>query len=549
MTKKERILIISLFGLIIIASSLLCFQSWLKQTKVVPKEGGEYTEAIIGQPRFINPILAQTNDPDQDLSKLIFSGLLKYNSKGELVPDLAEKYAIGDYGRIYDFFLRKDILWHDGESFGADDVIFTIKTIQNPDYKSPLRRKWKGIEVEKLDERTVRFKLKTPYAPFLSNLTVGILPCHIWKYIGPSNFPFAEYNLKKPIGTGPYKSSQFKKDKNGKIKLFVLTSNENYYGKVPYLEKINFKFYPSEEEAIASYNKKEVSGINYISAANIDKIRNKENLRLYSLSIPRYFAVFFNQNKSKVLSDKTVRLALAYATDKKELIDKVLLGQGETVETPILPYLLGYNPETKIYDFAVEHANNILERDGWQDKNGDGVREKGDLHLEFTLITTDWPELVKTANLLKDQWAKIGAKVNVKTPPVAEIQQNYIHPREYEALLFGEVLGGDPDPFAFWHSSQRKDPGLNLALYSSEEVDTLLEEGRTNLDPDVRAEKYRRFQEIIVDDVPAIFLYSPTYLYAVNRKIQGIELKNVVLPSERFCDVENWYIKTRRVRK
>jgi peptide/nickel transport system substrate-binding protein len=444
--------------------------------------------------------------------------------------------------------LKKDIFWHDEERFTADDVIFTIEIIQDLEYKSPLKGNWQGVEVEKIDDTTVRFKLETTYAPFLNNLTVGIIPKHIWEYFEPVNFLLAERML-KPIGTGPYEFEEFTKDKDGKIKLFSLSVNERYYGKAPFIEKISFKFFQNEIAAIEAYNKKEVMGINYLSAANIEKIRNKENLNLYPLSIPRYFAVFFNQNKSKVLSDKTVRLALAYATDKNEIIEKVLFGQGNKVETPILPHLLGYNPETKIYDFALEHANNILEEDGWkysEEENG-GVRKKGDLLLEFTIITTDWPELIETAEFLKEQWGKVGARINIETSPISEIQQKYIRPREYEALLFGEVLGGDPDPYAFWHSSQKKDPGLNLALYISDEADKLLEEARVNLDSNIRAEKYRKFQEIVVEDIPAIFLYSPTYLYAVNKKVQGIEIENVVLPSKRFSEIENWHIKTKKV--
>jgi len=139
--------------------------------------------------------------------------------------------------------------------------------------------------------------------------------------------------------------------------------------------------------------------------------------------------------------------------------------------------------------------------------------------------------------------------VEIKNVSRSELQNNYIRPRNYEALLFGEVLNYNPDPFAFWHSSQKKDPGLNLSLYDNAEVDKLLEEARQETDRNIRAEKYRKFQELVIEDVPAIFLYSPDYLYIQNKSVNGVELKNIVIPADRFNGIENWYIKTERVWK
>ena len=430
----------------------------------------------------------------------------------------------------------------------ADDVIFTIQLIQDPNYKSPLRSAWQSIKVEKIDEFTIRFKLEEPYAPFLSNLTFGILPKHIWEYITPSNFLLTEYNL-KPIGSGPYKFVKFIKNKKGKIESFELKVNENYYLQPPFIEKITFQFYPNEEELLTAYNNKEIFGFNYLEQEKIKQIEDIENLKFYEINIPRFFACFLNQNKSKALADKTVRLALAYAVDKEKIIEDVLNGKGLAVETPLLPYLLGYNSQTKIYDFAPEHARNILEANGWQDKDKDGIREKENIQLKFKLTTSQWPALIKTAEELSQMWQKIGIAVEPEFLDVSEIIQNCIRPRDYEILLFGEVIGSDPNPYPYWHSSQRRDPGFNLSLYSNEKVDKLLEEARVNLNPEVRIRKYQEFQNIVVDDIPAIFLYSPIYLYGVNKKVKGIEIKNVILPSKRFSQIEDWYIKTKRVWK
>ena len=546
--RKERwIIYISLF-LIIGSIVFLGVLRYFKDTKEIPAYEGEYIEGMVGQPRFINPILCQTSDIDSDLSALIYSGLLKLNSKGELVNDLTESYEISEDKLTYTFHLKQDVIWHDWEKLSADDVIFTIKTIQNDDFYSPLRASWKGVRVEKADDYTVRFILKNTYSPFLNNLTVGILPKHLWESFETSNFHQAECNL-MPKGTGPYKIEQFIKDKDGKISSMELLANENYYLKSPFIEKITFKFFKDEAEMISAFNRKEIKGINYLSPENKKMIVDLESTNIYPLSIPRYFAVFFNQTRSKALSDKTVRLALAHAIDKNKLIEDVLHNEGSSVETPIPPNILGYNPNTKIYDYALEHAKNILEADGWIDSDNDGIREKDDIKIEFTLVSTDWPGLSKTSALLQEMWKEIGANVKIENIQGSELENDYIKPREYDAILFGEILNYDPDPFAFWHSSQKEEYGLNLALYDNAEVDKLLEEARQETDQNIREEKYKKFQEIIIEDIPAIFLYSPNYLYVHSKSVRGVELNSIVIPSNRFNNVEEWYVKTKRVWK
>ena len=552
---KERYFILGL-GIIVIISLITWRISYqATHTILIPKSGGSYVEGIIGSPQYINPILSQTNDADQDISELIFSGLMKYDSKGDLAPDLAEEYAIGEEGKIYDFFLRKDIVWHDGSPFNADDVIFTIQTIQNPDYKSPLIFNWNGVEMEKIDDYTIRFRLKNAYTPFLSNAAVGILPKHIWENIALPEFFLTEANL-KPIGTGPYKFKKFEKDRKGSIKALYLKVNESYHLGKPYIKNITFRFYINEEILISAYNKGEIDGLSYVSAQNKVLLRSyKRKLNAHHLKLPRYFAVFLNQSKSEILSDKTVRLALNYATNKQGIIDKILDEEGIVINTPIPPSVFGYAAETKIYDFALEHANNLLDAADWKKNEETGIREKtlksgeDPTPLEITLVTTEWPELESVAGMLQEQWSQLGAKIEIRILGIAEIQQEYIRPREYQALLFGEVLGVDPDPFPFWHSSQKRDPGLNLALYDNEDIDKLLADARKTFDPEKRKEKYEEFQKLVVEDVPVVFLYNPYYLYPVKKKIKGIEIENIPIPSKRFSGIENWHIKTKRIKK
>lgn len=559
LTYRERWIARVLFLLIILSFFSVLFNTYIIHTQIEPKTGGTYKEGIIGQPRYINPVLAQTNDADRDLSQLIFSGPFKYDDKGNLIADLAEKYTIDDQGKVYDIVIKKNVFWHDEQPLTIDDVIFTIKTIQNAEYKSPLRVNWQGIEIEKIDDYTVRFRLKNTYAPFLHNLTVGIIPKHRWAGISSQDFPLAEYNL-KPIGCGPYQFEEFSKDKSGKIQSIELARYDNYHlaktsneEKNPFIEKIIFRFYKTQEELIEGYNSGAVDAISNISIDKISEV--KENYNLYQIRLPIYYAVFFNQTESKALADKNVRIAFSHATDKKEILEKVLNNMGVGVDSPFLPSWLGFSQDIETYQFDIEKAKQILEENGWQDKDEDGIREKKinndkeETKLEITLVTTNWPDLSKTVQIVREQWEKIGARINLEIVEPDIIQQEYIRPREYQSLFFGEILGADPDPFAFWHSSQRKDPGLNLSLYQNKEADKLLEDARQTLDEQSRKEKYAEFQKILSKEVPAVFFYSPSYLYLVNEKVKGIGIEKLAIPSQRLSQTENWYIKTKRIRK
>lgn len=519
---------------------------YYSKTTAVPDFGGEYIEGVVGQPQHINPILSASNSTDDDLTQMIFSSLFKYDQQGKLVGDLAENYEISDDKLQYTVHLKKNVQWHDGQPLNAADVLFTINLIADPAYKSPLRSNWQGIESSSSDDYTLVFQIKNPYVGFLNNLTFGILPKHVWESVGPEKFPLNNLNL-EPIGSGPYKySPSYMKDSSGNILSYKLVANPNYFDSKPYISKITFNFYPDDDSVIQAYNQKEVMGISNISPKDLDQLKLQQSTLTHKFTIPRYFAVFFNQTKSVPLANDEVREALAYATDRQEIIDSVLDGNGNPVYSPILPGMLGYDENGEKITFDLDKSNSILDEKGWE-RGEDGFRGKDGTALEINLVTTDWPELSQTADIIKEQWEKAGAKVNISSLSVSDIQQNYIRPREYDALLFGQVLGADPDPYSFWHSSQKHDPGLNLSLFGDSDTDKLIDDGRTEFDPEKRAEIYRQFQDKLADEIPAIFLYSPDYDYPLNKKIQGIDTTNLITPSDRFATVNKWYMKTKRI--
>ena len=534
-------------------------------TQQVPDFGGSLAEGFVGAPKQINPLLAQANDIDRDISELVYSGLTKYNSEGTVALDLAESYEVSDDGLVYTFKLKDGLVWHDGQPLTADDVVFTILTVQNPDYNSPQVFNWSGVEVSKVDAGTISFKLKNKYAQFLNNTSLGIIPKHIWEGVKSVNFSFSEFNI-KPVGSGPYKFEKFRRDEFGNIKSYSLESFSDYYAGQPFIDNITFKFYLSEKEAVDALNDGDIDSL-VVSNQQIKFLKFRQKLFLNNLQLPRYFSIFLNQNQSDTLAQKDVRMALNYATDRDLIIKNVLNEYATAVTSPILSGILSINLPENIYNFDREKAGQLLDKSGWVYPEAEGedeslanyIRQKAPsssgstdesspARLSIKLTTSDWPELVEVANEIKKQWEAVGVGVEIQVLPLAELQQA-IRNRDYQALLFGEVLNLDPDPFSFWHSSQKKDPGLNLALYDNKEADKLLEEARQTIDKDGRNEKYEEFQVILLSDAPAIFLYSPYFIYVQSTKVKSNNTKIISVPSDRFSSVNAWYMDTKRVRR
>ncbi len=555
LSQKERYLVIA-FLLIFIGSLIsLPFTVFYHYTKAIPDYGGSFSEGVVGEPHYINPLLSQNNDVDRDLVSLVYSGLMKYNEEGKLVPDLAKSYEISSDGLNYTIYLKENAKWQDGAPVTADDVVFTIQTAQNPDYGSLQRINWQGVDVEAADSHTVILKLKNKYAQFLNNLTLNIIPQHIWQNIKPVNFALSDFNL-KPIGSGPYKFKKLKKDDTGKITSYELGSNKNFYSGQSYIDSIELKFYSSEDEMIDEYNKNSIESMAFVSANNLKKVRFQKRLNIEELKLPRYFGVFFNQNEAPILTDKNIRLALSYATDKKDIVNKILDGKGLETNSPMIGGVLDIADDFKKYDYDPEKAKKILADAGWSNPDSKGVLTKtakakskkekpATEKLTLRLTTSTWPELNNVAKILKEEWAKIGIELTIEALPTQELQQT-IKDRGYQTLLFGEILNIDPDPFSLWHSSQKRDPGLNLALYDNKSADSLLEKARQTLNPLERIKQYQDFQKLVVEDVPAIFLYNPLYIYAQTNNIKGFDSKIISMPSDRFSNIEKWYINTKR---
>lgn len=557
LTRRQKSWLVGCLIAFIVSVTALVWQTNALTLVELPAAGGELEEGVVGVPRFINPLLAISN-ADRDLTMLVYSGLLRYNQDGTLGPDLAERYTISEDGREYRFFLKPDLVWHDGEPVTAEDVIFTASRAKDPTIKSPRRAAWEGVEITKISDHEILFTLKQPYVSFLETAALGLLPAHAWKNVTPEAFPLSNLNI-EPIGTGPYRVNGIKRDRdNLPIGYELVPFKRSALGQ-PKLEKLTINFYSNEDTLIAAYQKGRVESLSAVSPAVAESIVN-DKTKLLAVPLPRVFAVFFNQNQAKIFAQAEVREALNLLVKREEIIKQVLAGYGQPAYGPWPTDPVGAG--NTIYDLASvaatasstapeERAAALLTKHGWG-KNPDTnlweqTIKKETRTLAFTLITADTPELKKTAGILKNVWEQFGAKVEIKIFESGALNQNVIRPREYEALLFGEIIGRQPDLYSFWHSSQRLDPGLNIALYANATVDKMLEELKNANPLDDRQEKYERVAAEIVKDTPAIFLYAPNFLYLLPKKIKGISLGFINAPSERFLDIHDWYQTTEKV--
>ncbi|MCK4539832.1 peptide ABC transporter substrate-binding protein [Candidatus Parcubacteria bacterium] len=544
--------------------------------EIVPKKGGEYAEGLVGTLKYINPLYEKVSDVDNDISKLIFSSLFKRDKNGELARDLVKNYQISDDKKVYSFKIREDAKWHDGAKLTANDVYFTFNAIKEPGYKSPLRTSFTGVTIEMIDDYNFKFVLSNPYAAFFELLTFGIMPSEPWSLIRPEAASLAGLNL-EPIGSGPYEYSGLAKEKKlGTIKEYKLTVNENYYDKKPYTN-INFKFYATFADAVNALNNNETDGLSYLPPELKADIITPKTFNFYNLYLPQTTVIFFNQEKNPALADKALRQAMAYAIDKNFLINDLLNGGAYGVNGPILPNSFAYYNEQKKYDYNVSEAEKLLDSIDWkiveintemieeaeieiesEDEDvrakaekiiqtGEGAwRKKDGNFLTVNLRTIDKEEYQKIVEEIKKYWEVIGIKVVVEIIPASQAQARVIKPRDYEALFYGQVLGADPDPYSFWHSSQANEHGFNIANFVNKEVDKLLEDARLTSEISIRQENYKKFQEIIAEEVPAIFMYSPLYTYVQGNSVKGFDIKNIFVPSDRFNNISDWYLETEK---
>jgi peptide/nickel transport system substrate-binding protein len=498
----------------------------------VPARGGSFTEGVVGSPRFVNPLLALT-DADRDMVALTYAGLMGPGPDG-LRGVLAESFTISPDGKIYTFVLREGIKFTDGTPITSDDVVFTIQKAQDPTLKSPELANWANIRAEAVDARTVRFTLPKAYAAFLDDTTLGILPAHVWKGIPNQEFPFSPY-MERPVAEGPFKVARVLHDSEGKVTGYDLVANPSYALRRPYLDAIRLRFFASNDQLLGAYRNHSIE-----SAYGIPV----KGARTAPYS--RVFGVFFNASENKALENLAVRKALSIAIDRDRIVRDLLGGYASPLMGPVPPGS-GINGPLIPEGDRVALATEILEAGGWtyDEVAGTWTNAKAKLTLDPIAITTsNVPELKTLASAIEADWEAIRVPTSLELDDPSTLTASVIRPRAYQALFFGMVVGRGQDLFPFWASSQKNDPGLNIALYGDKEVDALLEQARRENDPAVRKGQLQRISDAIAADYPAAFTHAPQFVYALPWNIEGVTLPQITSPSDRFATVADWHVET-----
>lgn len=525
-------------GILFILGCFLSLTTLIRHFQVlVPAYGGSFTEGVVGSPRFVNPLLAAT-DSDRDLVALTYAGLMGHAANGELMPVLAEKYEVSTDGTLYTFTLREGLQFSDGSSVSADDVVYTVQKAQDPGLKSTAYANWARIRVEALDARTVRFTLPQAYAPFLEDATLGILPKHVWQDVPNEEFAFSPF-VTMPVGAGPFEVTKVTRDAEGAITAYKLSRFDHYALGAPFLSSIKFLFYESDEDLAEAF-----------AGGKVDSAYGLATGEPLVAPYTRIIGVYFNTENNPALEDLGVRKALSLAVNRRALTEQLLGGYA----TPTFgPVPVGIVPDATSLATSTEEsstqnaaanlpaAREALEEAGYIFDETARAWSNDELTLSITLTTSNVPELKAVASEVKKDWEALGVPVSVELADPMALAQSVIRPRAYSALLFGEVIGTSPDLYAFWSSKELEDPGLNIAGYANEEVDALLERARTERDPAVRTALIEEASNAIAADYPAVFLYTPDFLYNAPASVQGIALSHLSSPADRFWGAATWY--------
>lgn len=544
---SDRLLLRLLFFVTIFSGIFFLYSLNKEHSLETPTRGGILTEGIVGIPRFVNPTLAITR-ADQDTVALVYSGLLKIDEKGDLVPDLAESVNISEDGKTYHVVVRKDRKFHDGTPLTARDVVYTMKLVQDPDLKSPLRGSWNGVVIEEINEYEFNVIREEAYSPFIENFTLGIMPHHIWSTLPIEQLPFSQRNT-EPVGSGPFSIEKVNRDASGLISGYSLVPAESNQNR-PNLSAIELRFFQNENLLRNAFLNKEISSTAYLPEAAIAEL-DQDDIQIISEPLPRIFAVFFNQNRSPALRDKAARMALNAAVDRERLVAEVLGGYGVPTAKPILEELGALkSTSTELENnsvFSSEAARQILIDGDWeQTETGSWEKEIDDAveTLSLTIKTSNTELFEKTVTIITEGWRALGVEVQVEQYDQTDLVQSVIRTRDFQALLFGLDMNRTEDLYPFWHSSQKDDPGLNIAQYTNISVDRLLEKTRNSQDKAERQTLLLEASNAISEEVPAIFLFAPSISYVVDEDIITSKMHSLGKPSDRFMNVSNWYAKT-----
>lgn len=531
-------------GGVFLLTLLLSVTAYNVSTELVPDRGGVFREGVAGNPQYLNPLLCQTHEIDQDLCSLLFRGLTRLDANGRVVPDLAESWSGTPDGLSYTFRLREDQFWHDGAPITVDDILFTVEMLQAPDTPAvpDLAELWRSVDVERVDGQSVRFVLDEPFAPFLDYTSIGLLPKHIWQGVPPSELTSSPLNL-TPVGSGPMQVTQ------SSAQMIRLEPSHHLGVATPYVSALEFHFYPDYPSIYAAYTKGELDGISRVLPSDLPLAKEREDLQLFSALESVYVSVILNLKNpdTPFLREAAVRQALLYGLNREKLIQQAVSGQGVVADSPIPANSWAHAADLPSFAYDPTRAARLLDDVGWIDRDADGVRDKDGQPLRFVLLSNDDPVRRQLIEQISADWRAIGVEATPQAVSFAGLVSDFLAPRRFDAAVVTWSITGDPDPFPLWHSSQSEEGGQNYSGWINDEADTLIQDARSTIDRGKREALYNRFQHLFLEEMPALPLYYPVYTYGVSDRVKNVQIGPLNTPSDRFATFAEWYIVTRRV--
>lgn len=514
--------------------------SWNSQgsKKDGAKSGGVYVEGVIGNISTLNPLLA-ASEPEQAVSRLLFSSLYNYDVTGALHTDLTESMTVKD-DKVYTIKLRNAV-WHDGKKLTAEDVVYTINLIKNPQVRSPLRVNWLDISARAIDDSTVEFMLPAVYAGFSHALTFPVIPKHILQSVSPSSMREADFSS-NPVGSGPFAVKRVQtSESTSSTDVVRMEPNTKYYGAVSTLSRLELRAYGNESLLVKAVNSGEVSAASGLSLSAADNIKSKQYSTKHWLLNKGVYLLM--NNRSQTLQDARVRQALRYATDTSSI--RATVGDNVArLDTPILQSQIAQKLPVAP-DYNLDKAKALLKEAGWTYNQGQWKGKDGRPLAVAVTTSSGRDEYKKIVDALKQQWSKLGVDVQLReidtSSTTTSFVQSVLQPRDYDALLYELELGADPDVFAYWHSSQASASGYNFANYSNRTVDNDLVGGRSRTNSALRAAKYIQFVNQWLNDAPAIGLYQSVGSYVLNNGASIVEPRGSLnTMNDRYADVTTW---------
>ncbi|MDX8381077.1 MAG: peptide-binding protein [Ghiorsea sp.] len=500
-----------------------------------PTHGGRLIDATIGDATNLIPMIA-SDASSHEIAGQLYLSLLKYDKNLNLVGQLAEYPSISDDKLSFTFKLKPDLKWSDGKLFTSHDCVFTLNLIQDDKTQSPYKSDYmKIVSAKALDDLTFEVRYKEIFSPALATwASLAILPKHIFEGVNIMDTTLSRH---PKASIGPYFLEDWQTQQS-----ITLKANPNYFDGDVWIDKRITRIIPDPATQFLELSAGKIDMANLTPTQYTRLFDNNQRLKneykRYKYLGFSYTYLGFNL-KRKPFDDIRVRQALAYAIDRQELVDGVLLGLGERLATPYKPGTRWVNQNIKPRDYNIKQAKALLADAGWTNQNNSPYLSKNNKPLSFTILTNNGnKKRADTATIIQQRLKTIGIKVKIRLIEWSAFIENFINKRDFDAVILGWSLSPDPDQFNIWHSSQTGERQFNFLSYSNNKVDEALEQARLTFDLDAQKRWYDIMQQEIHQDAPVVFLYAGYSLPAIHQRIQNIE----VAPAGIVHNQEKWFI-------